>query len=905
MRVQNRKIIRHLSWQTFKASRKKNAIAVCAIALTAILFTALFTVFLSVTKSYEQYQMRQRGGYVMGTFNNVTEEQVQALQKTGRARALGERVVIGSSTDGVFTKVPAEISWMDSNIEKWSYITYEEGHAPAQKNEIAMDQKALSLLGVTPRIGEKITLTYSVIDKDNVYGTRKDTFVLCGWWKYDTLSPAHYLNVSQSYVKQIEAAYQGEGADFRTDLGVIFYTSIGIRHNMQKMVEGIGCQSTNENEADYLSYGVNPGYILAGTEASPDLQTPIAVAAFLFLIIFTGYLIIYNIFRISVQEDVRYYGLLKTIGVTPRQLRSLIRQQAGILCLFGIPAGLLIGYGLGTLLLPKILSIAAIPVTAALSTSPLIFVIAAAFSVLTVLLSCARPAKTVSRISPVDAAKYTDATVRVKRRKKTKGSSLSQMARANLTRSRGKTALVIVSLSLAVVLFSVLLSLISGFDMQKYLDQKTCSDFIVGTTKYFRYEADQDSGLSQDVVQSVKSNTTAKTSGQAWSLPQNPIEWVTEDRLKQWMVDIPAEDQENHPGLYGCDLQVEGMDTDLLGKLKVVDGDLSALKDSTKHAVAIVLQTDDYGNIIPSGDGENEGNNENEGSAGNASESGDGNQSQKDVLKSYPHLGDTISLTYVKEADFIDPATGKETDPSTAGSDVQYHIISGTDQTYTVAALVILPYAISERYSIPSGDQIIMSADQLRSDSGEDLKSLFYAFDSPNAKEEAEAEQYLSRLTRSDTSEVMYESKETVRREFSNFRNMFLLVGLVLCITIGVIGILNYFNTILTGILSRSHEFAVLQAIGMTGRQLRQMLILEGVYYALGAIALSSILSLLICPLVGSMLEGMFYFYQYHFSLLAIGITAPVFLLIGILLPTGICHRVSKQSIVERLRTDA
>ena len=47
---------------------------------------------------------------------------------------------------------------------------------------------------------------------------------------------------------------------------------------------------------------------------------------FLLLVIFTGYLIIYNIFQISVAGDIRFYGLLKTIGTTPRQLKRIIRQ---------------------------------------------------------------------------------------------------------------------------------------------------------------------------------------------------------------------------------------------------------------------------------------------------------------------------------------------------------------------------------------------------------------------------------------------------------------------------------------------------------------------------------------------------------------------------------------------------
>ena len=43
----------------------------------------------------------------------------------------------------------------------------------------------------------------------------------------------------------------------------------------------------------------------------------LAVAAIALLIIFTGYLIIYNVFQISVAGDIRFYGLLKTIGTTP------------------------------------------------------------------------------------------------------------------------------------------------------------------------------------------------------------------------------------------------------------------------------------------------------------------------------------------------------------------------------------------------------------------------------------------------------------------------------------------------------------------------------------------------------------------------------------------------------------
>ena len=52
----------------------------------------------------------------------------------------------------------------------------------------------------------------------------------------------------------------------------------------------------------------------------------------------------------------------------------------------------------------------------------------------------------------------------------------------------------------------------------------------------------------------------------------------------------------------------------------------------------------------------------------------------------------------------------------------------------------------------------------------------------------------------------------------------------------GLVGVLNFFNAVLTGIITRRREFAVLQSIGMTGGQLKKMLVLEGLLYTLAAV---------------------------------------------------------------------
>ena len=179
---------------------------------------------------------------------------------------------------------------------------------------------------------------------------------------------------------------------------------------------------------------------------------------------------------------------------------------------------------------------------------------------------------------------------------------------------------------------------------------------------------------------------------------------------------------------------------------------------------------------------------------------------------------------------------------------------------------------------------------------------MFYMFDAPDRSAEDGDEAFLKELTSSPASSLMYESKATVRAEFEGFRNMFTLLGGVLCVITGLVGILNFFNSIMTGMMSRRYEFAVLQSIGMTGKQLRSMLIYEGLLYAACAILLSIVLSIIIEPIAGRMLENMFWFYSYRFTLKGIFITAPVFLAAGAVLPALLYRGISRRSIIERLR---
>lgn len=877
MNVKNRKCIRKLSWRSLWASRKRNIIAIIAIALTALLFTSLFTIVMSINSSYEMYTFRQVGGYCHGTFKEVTEAQIENISAHSNVKAAGKRITIGYMDSGIFAKAPAEVSFMDDNCTEWSFAEPTTGHKPQGRNEITMDTHALKLLGVEPEVGAEIELTYTVGALSEMPYEKTNTFTLAGWWEYDDISPVHYINISEEYAKEIEAEAMSKGLEpFRIDLNVMMASSMNIRDQMEQVDLDLGYSWDETGEGELVRIGVNWGYTSSQLGESMDATTLVAIIAFLALVIFTGYLIIYNIFQISVTGDIRFYGLLKTIGVTPRQLRRIIRQQALFLCVVGIPIGLLLGYGVGASLTPVVMARTNLGVgVSTVSTSPLIFFSSALFALITVLLSCSRPGKIASKVSPVEATKYTEIVRSKKKHRTTRGAKVHQMAFANLGRNKRKTVLVVISLSLSVVLLNILVTFTGGFDMEKYLAKQTCADFIVSSTDYFRYNR-SGSYISQEQIEQIKANTSESLAGSGYQL-MGAISWISEEAWRaeraryglSEMMEMELAMATRRGELVSAEAQIEGLDESLFEKLTLIEGDLTPLFHEDSNAIAMAVYTDDYGNV-----------------------------STPDY---YPSVGSTQTITYVEDAYYIDSRTGEKCNETTPQEYLEYYIAESRDVDYTICAYVTIPHSMSYRYGT-FGYRYILPVTRLAEDSQQDPIPLFWLFDTPDAAAEDAAESYLAELTADDLSLLMYESKTTLRAEFEGFQNMFLLLGGLLCAIIGLVGILNFFNAIMTGILSRKREFAVLQAVGMTNKQLKAMLVYEGLFYALCSALSALVLSFILNPLVGDLMENMFWFFSAKFTIVPVLLAIPIFALLGWLIPYVMYNHAAKNSIVDQLR---
>lgn len=885
MKVSNRKCVRHLAWKSLLASRTRNLIAIVAIALTTMLFTSLFTIALSINEGFQQSNFRQVGGFSHGGFKYMTQAQFNELKDDPLISQWGERRYLGMPTETPFNKSHVEVSFADANEAHWMFCDPVEGSLPQEgTDQAATDTHVLELLGIKPEIGAEFTLTFDVDGHETT-----QTFTLCGWWEYDEAIVANHVLIPESRVNEVLAEVgvdpdnPDDGMTGRWNLDVMLKSgSRHIEQDLNQILENHGYQSENAGD-NYIDTGVNWGYTGARMSDLVDPMTVIAIVAVVLLIIFTGYLIIYNVFQISVAGDIRFYGLLKTIGTTPRQLRRIIRLQALSLSAVGIPIGLVLGWLIGGQLTPVIVARlnGIMPMT---SVSPWIFAISAAFALLTVLISCRKPGRMAARVSPVEAVRYTEGgseKTRAKGRKARKVSPFT-MAWANLGRSKGKTVVTVLSLSLAVVLLTVTVNFAGCFDMDKYVSNFTASDFIVANAGKFQTSTlfSDEQALPQSAIDAINAQGGITDSGVVYGKTFGALEYVTEDWFRQnkesfytpeEMDNLIRLTDRNEAGLLADSVQLSGMSPFALDHLTVLEGDLSALYEPGSRAIAAVYFEDEYGNI--------------------------------DRNSHWARLGDTVTLRYVEESEYYDPDTGEvwaslEDVPDGANwveRPVQYR-----DVDYTVAALVAVPFALSYRYY--GSDEFILNDQTFVQDSGTD-SVMYYAFDTTD-EANAAMESFLADYTENVNPELDYESKATYAGEFESMRSMFLLLGGALSFIVGLVGVLNFFNAILTGIIARQRELAVLQAVGMTGRQLRAMLIWEGLLYALGAAGLALILTLTLGPIAFQAVEGLFWFFTYHLNLTPFLFIIPLFALLGVCIPVLTGHAMAKLTVVERLRME-
>lgn len=828
IRVRNRKIIRKLAVKNFHAAKTRNIIAVFAIALTTLLFTSLFTMGSGMIKSMQFADMIMSGGDGQARVNYITESEYRTISSHSLIKEIAYCRKLADSVDNdALIKRHTEFWYYDDLGLKYAFVEPTSGHKPQAENEIITDTTTLEMLGVPQKLGTHIKLDFTVHNKK----VTRD-FMLAGWWKSYPGVQYGTIIASQAYVNahldELKSTYREDRAETGTITGIIkFAGTQNIEKDLGKVVTDSGF-SMDSNAQNYINTGINPRYLSKNT--TMGIGTAVALSCALLLFVFTGYLIIYNIFQISVLRDMHFYGLLKTIGTTRRQLYAIILRQAWMLSLIGIPFGLCGGFFVGKALLPALMAQSSFKWNAVIiSPNPFIFVVAAAFALITVFISTRKPAKMAAKVSPIEAVRYTDADLSGGKKGKKKvqnGTPQKRMAWANLGRDKKRTVLVILSLSLSIVLTNTVFNFSQSVDPENALKNDNASDFRIGQANlFFQYQINAKSALSKSFISAVEKQDGFKIGGRQYGCKATYTSKTTRQtsNLKQ--------DGSFFTHIYG-------MDEFPFSRLKLVDGKIDRKELATGKYILEGVWVDSRGHM--------------------------------DMSSMNHSVGDKIKLNY----------NGNIHEVTVLG-----HVIANEANTYDwVDSCFFLP---GDVYKEITGNTYAMS----------------YVFDATQDKE-TDMEHFLKQYTNSIEPTMSYKSKLTTLAGVTDIKNTIVSIGGTIAFIIGIIGILNFINTILTSILIRRRELAILQSIGMTRKQLVAMLCLEGGYYATFTAVISVLLSLGSSLFIVRPLCDKIWFLNFKFNFWPLVIIFPILFVIGDLVPYLVYRFTGRQSVVERLRID-
>lgn len=845
----NNSAIKKLSSRYFKASKSRNIIAIIAIILTTILFTTIFTLGSGLMDTVHDQNIRKAGGDGQAVLNYISDEVYNdvagnpLIDRIAYTKAVSYRL----KNPGL-ERWRSDLWYMDDTALEFARYTPTTGHRPEAENEIIADTKTLEALDVPAQVGETISLTYDI--KGTEYTT---DFILCGFWKTDSLSNIGRLIVSKTFVDAhsdiltytypVDNDYSGIVTAY-----VMFRGNGDIESRLHQLLSETGytCDTMggSPKDSNYVIARVSPAYQSGILTDNPAMLAS-GIAGVL-LIIVTGYLIIYNIFQISVIQDIQSYGQLKTLGTTKRQIRRLINRQAFGLSAVGIPIGLLIGFLVGRALVPFLMNgtIYTADAGVKVTVNPLIFIGSAAFALFTVFVSVRKPAKIAGTVSAIEAVRYTenDAVAFGKRKgrdkKSTHGAKLHFMALANLGRNRKRTVLVIVSMTLSLVLFNTVFTLSDGFDIDKYIAKFLNTDFVISTADYFQFRFEtSENDLSENFVSAVGQSDAFECGGRLYTsrLLEEGFS-VENDAFSNYNTD------ENGNPL----VDVYGADDFLFNTMEAVEGTIDLEKLKTGKYILLSVECTDDGTVID-----------------NPAVS----------------VGDTVRLNHIA----MDGLS------STKGSSYDFTIMA---KVRTNENTVTTRNTGSTRFYLPT-EIYLPLCDQPH------LVSFPF---NVKAGAEVEMEEFLNSYIDSIEPGMDFASKETYVSSFDSLTSLIITIGGALSIIIGIIGIANFVNSVLTSVITRKKEFAMLQSIGMTGKQLKRMLAIEGLYYAIGTIITSAVLGVLSSVIIVRGVSRSIWFFTYHFVMWPMLVIYPFLILVTATIPALLYRQIAKVSIIERLR---
>lgn len=763
----NQPVIKRIAKTNLKSNFRRSITMILAVLLSSFLLFSVFTVGLTYLKMNKLQNIRLNGADFDAVLYGVTEEQKTILDNDENVKQFGILTVAGAVRETETDKTPG-VGLLYADAVLWDDMmsptrTFLQGKYPTDENEIMVTEEALKKCGFeNKKTGDEITFVYEIKEK-----RQEKTFQISGIW-------GGFGIVDNFFVSKAFCEQEGIEELYNSRCDISFEKTWMSEEEQQAFIDKM--ELGKSQRLFYVYEFGNAAEIFWG------------IAGIVVVTCLSAYLLIYNIMYLSVAGNIRYYGLLQTIGMTGKQIRSLIKKQMIWIGGIGISLGLFLGFFVSFSLIPVAIESLGMKQEQTGQVQvvfhPAVFLLTILLTGFSVWYAARKPMRLAESSSPIEALGYRPVSGIRKGHTTKKGNLIRRMAVEQLTRNKKKTVVTMLSLSASLSVFVCLMILLHTQSAREYVYNFRGLDMVVANDTIQNVVVEQDEEgkkqlqgvkqiLNQEILDKIK-----KTDGVSAVFPvscvSTVIPWEPEvsdvwmrEFYETWM-DIPyendLEEYKNHP---------ENFASALIG---ITEEDFRALNQELKAPVDETSFLNGETCILY---------------RNGLFDLDEKKMIGKNILcGEYENPENTRSFKIVALTDIND-----------------YTALLGYPPTMIVIDKAVSSFA-KEPIIFKVGIQYEKEFDERAEAAVENILRK-----SPNA------------------SDFSWESKIRQAEIVEKAQGHMAEIGFGIVAILAVIGIMNYINTSVGNIQSRRKEISIMESVGMSEHQVRKMLVWEGIFY--------------------------------------------------------------------------
>lgn len=487
------KLLNKLTLNSLRLNKKRTIVTIIGIILATALIAAVSTMAVSFQWSMVEYEREQSGNYHY-SFYDVPKEELPYIEENRNVESyylisnIGYAKLDGSMNEG---KPYLFVQAMTGKAFEEASLHLIEGRFPKKDGEIVIANHIKTNGGVKYKVGDTLTLDigerifgdgstagqYTPYEEgeEELKTTETKTYKVVGIIERPSYnmeprtapgySVVTYLDETKFSGKaDVYALYTKEGLKKQYEVtGDILGISPDV---LRKLYSGKEVSDSDWEELDSAKYTCNYNMYLVAYQTlnfgESTLKMLYSMAGIVIaIIIFTSAFCIRNSFAISITEKMKQYGMLSSVGATPRQIKKNVYYEAFLLGAVGIPLGLASGVGASYILIRIVSKILKETLTIPLvfKAAPLVIVAAALLAVVVIILSAGSPARRASRVSAMEAIRGSN-TIRIRKKDVKTPRIVKRMfgmggtiAYKNMRRNRKRYRVAVISIAVSVLVF--------------------------------------------------------------------------------------------------------------------------------------------------------------------------------------------------------------------------------------------------------------------------------------------------------------------------------------------------------------------------------------------------------------------------------------------------------------------